>query len=100
MYGRNVHGVERGKENQMRVMLTPTISVELHQPKGKIMSDMKLFDADGEVHVGDVVHFNGKACFIEKIRQDGLVTVVRMNEQKMTLNVLPHQIGCVFGKGE
>ena len=100
MYGRNVHGVERGKENQMRVMLTPTISVELHQPKGKIMSDMKLFDADGEVHVGDVVHFNGKACYVEKIRQDGLVTVIRMNEQKMTLNVLPHQIGCVFGKGE
>ena len=87
-------------EHELMHAMFKTMYPNLYKTKEKIMSDMKLFDADGEVHVGDVVHFNGKACFIEKIRQDGLITVVRMNEQKMTLNVLPHQIGCVFGKGE
>jgi hypothetical protein len=55
---------------------------------------MKLFDADGEVRVGDVVRFNNKPCFVERIAE--LVTVVTMCERKYTLNVLPHQIGCVL----
>ena len=57
---------------------------------------MKLFDADGEVRVGDVVRFNNKPCYVEKIRQDGLVTIITMDERKYTLNVLPHQINCVI----
>lgn len=61
---------------------------------------MKLYDADGEVHVGDVVRFNGKPCVIEKIRSDGLVSIVTMDERKMFFNVLPHQIGCVLKKGD
>jgi uncharacterized protein YkvS len=56
----------------------------------------KLFDADGEVHVGDVVRFNGKPCFIEKIRDDGLITLTTMDERKYKLNVQPHQIDCVL----
>lgn len=64
----------------------------------KLKSDLRLFDADGEVHVGDVVRFNNKPCYVERIGE--LITVVTMNERKLTLNVLPHQIGCVLGKGE
>ncbi len=55
---------------------------------------MKLFDADGEVRVGDVVRFNNKPCFVERIAE--LVTLTTMDERKYTLNVLPHQIGCVL----
>lgn len=89
----------------VRVVLTPTISVTLHnnpatQPRGNFMSDIKLFDADGEVRTGDVVHFNGKPCYVERIRQDHLITIVSMDERKMTMNVQPHQIGCVIGRGE
>lgn len=60
------------------------------------MTTPQLFDADGEVHVGDVVRFNNKPCYVEKIRPDGLVTVVGMDERKYTYNVLPHQINCVI----
>jgi hypothetical protein len=61
-------------------------------------SNIKLFDANGEVRVGDVVHFNKKPCFVERIGE--LVTIVMMDERKYTLNVLPHQIDCVLQKGE
>jgi hypothetical protein len=57
-----------------------------------------LFDANGEVRVGDVVHFNRKACNVERIGE--LVTIVTMDERKYTLNVLPHQINCVLQKGD
>ena len=56
----------------------------------------KLFDADGEVRVGDVVRFNNKPCFVEKIRD--LITIVTMDERKYTLNVQAHQIRCVLQK--
>ena len=55
---------------------------------------MKLFDADGEVRVGDIVRFNGKPCYVERIGE--LITIVTMNERKLTLNVHPHQINCVL----
>ena len=58
----------------------------------------KLFDADGEVRVGDVVRFNNKPCFVERIAE--LITIVTMDERKYTLNVLPHQINCVLQKGD
>jgi hypothetical protein len=54
----------------------------------------RLFDADGEVRVGDVVRFNNKPCFVERIAE--LVTLTTMDERKYTLNVRPHQIGCVL----
>jgi hypothetical protein len=57
-----------------------------------------LFDAEGEVRVGDVVHFNKKPCFVERIGE--LVTLTTMDERKYTLNVLPHQINCVLQKEE
>jgi hypothetical protein len=57
-----------------------------------------LFDAEGEVRVGDVVHFNKKPCFVERIGE--LITVTTMDERKYTLNVLPHQINCVLQKEE
>lgn len=58
---------------------------------------MKLFNAEGnELHVGDVVRFNGKPCYVERIGE--LVTVVTMDERKLTLNVQPKQIDCVVQK--
>jgi hypothetical protein len=57
-----------------------------------------LFDANGEVRVGDIVHFNRKACNVERIGE--LVTIVTMDERKYTLNVLPHQINCILQKGD
>lgn len=59
---------------------------------------MKLFDANGEVRVGDIVRFNNKPCVVERIGE--LVTIVTMDERKYTLNVLPHQIKCVLEKTE
>ncbi len=56
----------------------------------------KLFDADGEVRVGDVVRFNNKPCFVERIAE--LITIVTMDERKYTLNVQAHQIRCVLQK--
>jgi hypothetical protein len=61
---------------------------------------MKLFDANGEVRVGDIVRFNNKPCYVQTIRQDNLVTIVTMDERKYTLNVQPHQINCVLNKTE
>lgn len=58
---------------------------------------MRLFNADGnEVLTGGVVRFNGKPCYVEKVRGDGLVTIITMDERKYTLNVQPHQINCVI----
>lgn len=61
-------------------------------------SNIKLFDVNGEVRVGDIVQFNRKPCYVERIGE--LVTIVMMDERKYTLNVLPHQIDCVLQKGE
>ena len=63
-----------------------------------LKSDLRLFDANGEVRVGDVVRFNKKPCYVERIGE--LVTIVMMDERKYTFNVLPHQIDCVLQKGE
>lgn len=57
---------------------------------------MKLFNADAEVRAGDVVRFNNKPCYVERIGE--LVTLVTMDERKYTLNVYPHQIDCVLQK--
>jgi hypothetical protein len=67
--------------------------------KVNLMSDMKLYDDVGEVHHGDLVRFNGKPCIVERIGTE-LITIVSMDERKYTFNVLPHQIGCVFGRDE
>ena len=58
----------------------------------------RLFDANGEVRVGDVVHFNKKPCFVERIGE--LITLTTMDERRCTLNVLPHQIDCVLQRGD
>ena len=58
----------------------------------------KLFDADGEVRVGDVVRFNKKPCYVERIAE--LVTIVTMDERKLTFRVIPEQIKCVLQKEE
>lgn len=72
------------------------ISPEL--PK-KSNVEIRLFEfaSDVEKHVGDVVHFNKKPCVIERIGE--LVTIVTMNERKLTFSVLPHQINCVIQRG-
>ena len=72
----------------------------INWPKAKenLKSDLRLFDANGGVRVGDVVRFNKKPCYVERIGE--LVTIVMMDERKYTLNVLPHQIDCVLQKGE
>jgi hypothetical protein len=57
----------------------------------------KLFNAEGaEIRVGDVVRFNNKPCYVERIAE--LVTLTTMDERKYTLNVRPHQINCVLQK--
>ena len=61
-------------------------------------AEVKLFDADGEIHVGDIVRYGGKPCIVERIGPD-CVTVVTMDERKYTCRVLPYQIGCVFNRG-
>lgn len=58
---------------------------------------VKLFDVDGEVHVGDIVRYNNKPHYIEKINEN-FVTIVTMDERHYTLNVLPRQINCVVQK--
>ena len=54
---------------------------------------MKLFDADGEVRVGDIVRFNGKPCYVERIGE--LIGITMMDERKTFYRVKPNQIGCV-----
>ena len=66
-----------------------------------LKSDLRLFDADGEVHVGDIVRYGGKPCIVEYVLANaGLVGVMTMCERKYSFRVKPEQIGCVFGKGE
>lgn len=60
------------------------------------MTTPKLFDADGEVRVGDVIRFNGKPCFIERIGE--LVGITTMDERKVYYQVKPSQINCVLQK--
>ena len=56
----------------------------------------KLYDADGEVKVGDIVRYAGKPCYID--RWDGkLVHVVTMDERKVFIRLLPKQLGLVIG---
>ena len=86
---------------EMRINPIPAIPPEFpKKPKAStdLKSDLRLFDANGEVRVGDVVRFNKKPCYVERIGE--LVTVVAMDERKYTFNVLPHQIDCVLQKGE
>ena len=60
---------------------------------------MKLFDADGEVRVGDIVRYNNKPCYVEYLlREARLVGVVTMDERKYSMRVRPDQIGCVLGE--
>ena len=82
----------------MKVNPTSPIPYELPNRSSPRRETLKLFDANGEVRVGDVVHFNRKACNVERIGE--LVTIVTMDERKYTLNVLPHQINCVLQKGD
>jgi hypothetical protein len=83
----------------MKINPTSPVPYELpRKPNVNLKSDLRLFDAEGEVRVGDVVHFNKKPCFVERIGE--LITVTTMDERKYTLNVLPHQIDCVLQKEE
>jgi hypothetical protein len=62
-------------------------------------STTALYDGDGEVRVGDVVHYGKKPCFIE--RWDGkFVTVTTMDEKKLMLRLWPKQLGLVVGSAE
>ena len=59
-------------------------------------STTALYDADGEVRVGDVVRYGRKPCFVE--RWDGkFVHVVTMDERKVFIRLLPKQLGLVTG---
>jgi len=83
----------------MKINPTSPVPYELpRKPNVNLKSDLRLFDAEGEVRVGDIVHFNKKPCFVERIGE--LITVTTMDERKYTLNVLPHQINCVLQKEE
>lgn len=84
----------------MRVVLTPTISVNLGTPRN-IMSDMKLIkiDTDIEVQAGDVVRYNGKPCYVEGFDMR-FVKIVTMDERKYSFSVNPQYIGCVIQRGD
>jgi hypothetical protein len=83
----------------MKINPTSPVPYELpRKPNVNLKSDLRLFDAEGEVRVGDVVHFNKKPCFVERIGE--LITLTTMDERKYTLNVLPHQINCVLQREE
>lgn len=83
----------------MKINPTSPVPYELpRKPNVNLKSDLRLFDAEGEVRVGDVVHFNKKPCFVERIGE--LITLTTMDERKYTLNVLPHQIDCVLQREE
>jgi hypothetical protein len=83
----------------MKINPTSPVPYELpRKPNVNLKSDLRLFDAEGEVRVGDIVHFNKKPCFVERIGE--LITVTTMDERKYTLNVLPHQINCVLQREE
>ena len=83
----------------MKINPTSPVPYELpRKPNVNIKVAPRLFDANGEVRVGDVVHFNKKPCYVERIGE--LVTIVTMNERKYSFCVLPHQIGCVLQKGD
>ena len=84
---------------EMRINPIQTIPPEFpKKPNVNIKVAPRLFDANGEVRVGDVVHFNKKPCFVERIGE--LITLTTMDERRCTLNVLPHQIDCVLQKGD
>jgi len=84
---------------EMRINPIQTIPPEFpKKPNVNLKSDLRLFDANGEVRVGDIVHFNKKPCYVERIGE--LVTIVTMNERKYSFCVLPHQIGCVLQREE
>jgi hypothetical protein len=83
----------------MKINPTSPVPYELpRKPNVNLKSDLRLFDAEGEVRVGDIVHFNKKPCFVERIGE--LITLTTMDERKYTLNVLPHQIDCVLQREE
>ncbi len=87
------------KGYEMKINPTSPVPYELpRKPNVNLKSDLRLFDAEGEVRVGDVVHFNKKPCFVERIGE--LITLTTMDERKYTLNVLPHQINCVLQREE
>ncbi len=78
---------------EMRINPIQAIPPEFpKKPKAStdLKSDLRLFDANGEVRVGDVVRFNKKPCYVERIGE--LVTVVAMDERKYTFNVLPSHV--------
>ena len=84
---------------EMRINPIQTIPPELpRKPNVNIKVAPRLFDANGEVRVGDIVHFNKKPCYVERIGE--LVTIVTMNERKYSFCVLPHQISCVLQREE
>ena len=67
--------------------------------KQETQSTTALYDADGEVRVGDVVRYGGRPCYV--FRFDGrLVTVVTMDERKMFLRLWPRQLGLVVSEKE
>lgn len=83
------------KEEQERVF------AEHKERLAKLSVRQKLYDADGEVRVGDVVRYGNKPCFIEWILPEAkLVGVVTMDERHVFLKVRAEQIGCIFGEGE
>lgn len=61
---------------------------------------MKLFNADCEVRVGDVVRYGRKPVIVEGFGVDPhlqtiVVNVVTMNERKNFIKLLPYQLGLV-----
>ena len=68
-------------------------------------SKMKLFNANNEVRVGDVVRYGRKPVVVEGFGIDPhlktfVVNVVTMNERKHFIKLLPYQLGMVVGRDE
>ena len=66
---------------------------------------VRLFDAHGEVRVGDIARYGKKPVIVERFGVDPqlktpVVHVVTMDERKHFIKLLPYQLGMVVGGSE
>ena len=62
---------------------------------------VRLFDAHGEVRVGDIARYGKKPVIVERFGVDPqlktpVVHVVTMDERKHSIKLLPYQLGMVI----
>lgn len=72
---------------------------DMNKPKPKLKHKLINADTEQEVNTGDVVRYGGKPCYVEKF--DGVfVWVVTMDERRLSIKLLPRQLGCLVDTTE